>query len=111
MTKSQVVARLAELSRIPKTRAEAFVNVFFEAVAGAMKRGEKVEIRGFGSFSVRQYGSYTGRNPKTNETVQVRPKRLPFFRSGRELRERINRGGAPAPRRERTDATSRGGRV
>jgi integration host factor subunit beta len=105
MTKSQVVARLADLSRIPKTRAEAFVGAFFEAVAGAMKRGDKVEIRGFGSFSVREYGSYTGRNPKTNEPVQVRPKRLPFFRVGRELKERINRGAAPAPRRVPTDAS------
>jgi integration host factor subunit beta len=104
MTKSQVVARLAELARIPKTRAEAFVNVFFEAVADAMKRGDKVEIRGFGSFSVRRYGSYTGRNPKTNELVQVRPKRLPFFRVGRQLREMINRGAAPAPRKISTDA-------
>lgn len=104
MTKSQVVARLAELARIPKTRAEVFVNVFFEAVTGAMKRGDKIEIRGFGSFSVRQYGSYTGRNPKTNEHVQVRPKRLPFFRVGRELKERINRGAAPVPRKVPTDA-------
>ena len=104
MTKSQLTQRLAALSGIPKIRAEAIVNGFVEAIIDAMRRGRKVEIRGFGSFSVRRYESYTGRNPKTNEPVQVRPKRLPFFRVGKGMKERINRGRTPAPRDVPVDA-------
>ncbi len=104
MTKSQLIEKLASASGIPKTRAEALVNAFVDGVVDAMRRGAKVELRGFGSFSVRQYASYTGRNPKTNEPVHVRPKRLPFFRVGKELKERINRGGAPVPRKASSGA-------
>jgi integration host factor subunit beta len=56
----------------------------------AMKIGGRIEIRGFGSFVMREYGTYTGRNPKTGEEVSIKPKRLPFFKVGKELRERIN---------------------
>jgi hypothetical protein len=58
----------------------------------ALKRGEGIEIRGFGSFTIRQYKAYEGRNPRTGETVQVKPKRLAFFKVGKELRERVNDG-------------------
>ncbi len=104
MTKSQLIEKLAAGAGISKTRAEAIVNAFVDAVIDAMLRGAKIEIRGFGSFSVRQYGSYTGRNPKTNEPVRVRSKKLPFFRVGRGLKERINRSGAPVPRKVSADA-------
>jgi integration host factor subunit beta len=90
MTKSQLIERLASQAGIPKTHAETIVNGFFDSMVEAMKRGEKVEIRGFGSFSVRSYKPYIGRNPKTNESVHVQPKKLPFFRVGKELRETIN---------------------
>lgn len=90
MTKSQLIEHLATQTRIPKTHAETIVNSFFDSMVDAMKRGEKIEIRGFGSFSVRNYKPYKGRNPKTNESVEVQPKRLPFFRVGKELREKIN---------------------
>lgn len=93
MTKSQLIERLSESARIPKTHAEVVVNSFFDAMTVAMKEGQKIEVRGFGSFSVREYRSYTGRNPKTNEAVQVPPKKLPFFRVGKDLRELINRTG------------------
>jgi integration host factor subunit beta len=92
MTKSQLIERLADGARIPKTHAEVIVNSFFDAMTEAMKRGEKIEVRGFGSFSVRNYQSYTGRNPKTNQSVEVPPKKLPFFRVGKDLRELINSG-------------------
>jgi integration host factor subunit beta len=90
MTKSQLIERLAAQASIPKTHAETIVDGFFDSMIESMKRGEKIEIRGFGSFSVRSYKPYTGRNPKTNESVRVQPKKLPFFRVGKELRERIN---------------------
>ena len=98
MTTSQLIERLAERAGIPKTHSEVIVNSCFDAMTEAMKRGEKIEVRGFGSFSVRQYQSYTGRNPKTNQSVEVPPKKLPFFRVGKDLRELINGGGqAPKP--------------
>jgi integration host factor subunit beta len=90
MTKSQLIEKLAEQASIPKTYAETVVNGFFDSMIEAMRKGEKIEIRGFGSFSVRSYKPYIGRNPKTNESVHVQPKRLPFFRVGKELREAIN---------------------
>jgi integration host factor subunit beta len=91
MTKSQLIEKLAQEAKIPKTHAETIINGVFDSMVEAMKRGEKIEIRGFGSFSVRSYKPYTGRNPKTNESVHVKPKKLPFFRVGKELREQINK--------------------
>ncbi len=100
MTKSQLIEKLAFSARIRKTQAGAVVNGVFESLAEALKRGEKVEVRGFGSFSVRSYGSYTGRNPKTNEKLRIPPKRLAFFRVGKDMKEVVGR--APSPRGERT---------
>ena len=97
MTKSQLIEKLASKANIPKTHAEVVVNSFFDAMVEEMKRGGKIEIRGFGSFSVRDYKPYVGRNPKTNESVEVKPKKLPFFRIGKELRERINEGLPRSP--------------
>jgi integration host factor subunit beta len=68
------------------------VDVVFDCMEQSMSRGEKIEIRGFGSFTVRQYRAYDGRNPRTGATVHVRPKRLAFFKVGRELRARVNNG-------------------
>lgn len=62
----------------------------FDTMVGALTRGEGIEIRGFGSFTVRQYGAYEGRNPKTGDVVSVPPKRLPYFKVGKALRERVN---------------------
>jgi integration host factor subunit beta len=90
MTKSQLVDRFASSVGIPRSLAESLVNSVFAAIMEAMKRGEKIELRGFGSFVIRDYAAYTGRNPKTNETIRVAAKRLPFFRAGRELSTRIN---------------------
>jgi len=100
MTKSDLIDVLCETQKIPKGRAELLVQVIFESMEEALKRGERIEIRGFGSFELRSYKPYEGRNPRTGVRVSVQPKRLPFFKVGKELKERVNAGrSAPAPRR------------
>ena len=66
------------------------MNLFFNEMADALAKGERVEIRGFCSFFVKEYGAYTGRNPKTGEKVKIAPKKLPFFKPGKELKERVD---------------------
>jgi integration host factor subunit beta len=101
MTKADLIAVIAEKLKFPWARAEVLVDEVFEAMVEALKRGEGIEIRGFGSFTIRQYKAYEGRNPRTGETVQVKPKRLAFFKVGKELRERVNDGRSePASRGE-----------
>lgn len=90
MTKSELIERLAEAAKLTKGKAELIVTTIFDAMTEAMVRGEGIEIRGFGSFTVRQYKSYEGRNPRTGDTVHVKPKRLPYFKVGKELRARVN---------------------
>ena len=74
------------------------VNCIFDSMEDSLKRGERIEIRGFGSFEIRNYRSYEGRNPRTGVAVSVKPKRLPFFKVGKELKERVN--GAAAEKTE-----------
>ena len=93
MTKSDLIDVLCETQKIPKGRAELLVQVIFESMEEALKRGERIEIRGFGSFELRSYKPYEGRNPRTGVRVSVQPKRLPFFKVGKELKERVNAGG------------------
>ena len=90
MTKSELIDAVARRSKITKSRAEQVVNCIFESMTAALERGEGIEIRGFGSFSVREYRAYNGRNPRTGQTVPVPPKRLPFFKVGKELKELVN---------------------
>ncbi len=90
MTKSDLVERIAELRNLPKGRAESVVNMVFEALEQALARDERIEVRGLGSFEIRRYGAYKGRNPRTGESVAVKPKRLPFFKVGKELKDLIN---------------------
>ena len=71
--------------------ARETVNLFFDSIKDALKTGDRVEIRGFGSFNIKEYEGYTGRNPKTGDRVEVKPKRLPVFRPGRELRKIVNK--------------------
>ena len=92
MTKADLIAVIADKVKFPWARAEMLVDVVFGFMERSMSRGEKIEIRGFGSFTVRQYRAYDGRNPRTGAIVPVRPKRLAFFKVGRELRERVNVG-------------------
>ena len=90
MTKSELIEVVAQEANLTKGRAELVINTIFESMVEALQRGEGIEIRGFGSFTVRQYKSYEGRNPRTGEPVHVAPKRLPFFKVGKDLRQRVN---------------------
>lgn len=103
MNKSELVEVVAERARITKKRAEDVVSFIFDSMVNAMVRGDRIEIRGIGSFVVKEYRSYTGRNPRTGQSIQVRSKRLPFFKVGKELKERVDgkharkeRGAPPA---------------
>lgn len=95
MTKADLIDAVAERLKLPRGRAELLVSQVFDSMVDALRRGEGIEIRGFGSFSIREYREYEGRNPRTGETVHVRPKRLAFFKVGKELRERVNNGRPP----------------
>jgi len=97
MTKSDLIDVLCETQKIPKGRAELLVQTVFESMEAALKRGERIEIRGFGSFELRSYRPYEGRNPRTGVRVSVQPKRLPFFKVGKELKERVNAGRLHQP--------------
>ena len=90
MTKSELIDAVAEQTNITKSRAELLVNCIFDSMTDALKRGEGIEIRGLGSFTVREYKPYNGRNPRTGEPVHVASKRLPFFKVGKELKEMVN---------------------
>ena len=89
MNKSELIETLAVKNGLSLKKAEEVINVIFGAMTDAMKSGERIEIRGFGSFVVNDYKPYTGRNPKTGEAISVKPKKLPFFKVGKDLRERI----------------------
>ena len=90
MTKSQIIDVVAETTRYPRKTVELAVNTMFDGMVEAMQNGERVEVRGFGNFTVREYKAYTGRNPKTGQPVRVPAKRMPFFKVGKELRGLIN---------------------
>jgi integration host factor subunit beta len=90
MTKSDLIEHLCQVQKLPKGRAELLVNTIFDCLEQSLRRGERIEIRGFGSFEIRHYRAYQGRNPRTGSTVAVKPKRLPFFKVGKELKERVN---------------------
>ena len=90
MNKLELISALKTKANISKTEAAKVVQVFFDNMADAMANGERVEIRGLCSFYVKDYKSYTGRNPKTGERVIIAPKKLPFFKAGKELKERVD---------------------
>lgn len=90
MNRSELIAALAERHGLKQEEATNLVEQFFGAIKGALVANGRVEIRGFGSFSMREYKGYKGRNPKSGVQVQVLPKRLPFFRMGKELKDFIN---------------------
>ena len=93
MTRSELIAELASAN--PHLRAadvETIVGTIFEEISSALARGERVELRGFGAFTVKRRDARTGRNPRTGEAVPVDEKAVPFFKAGKELRERVNRG-------------------
>ena len=90
MTKSELIEAIAARGELTKARAEMVVNCVLDAMTEALQRGEGIEIRGYGSFTVRPYKPYAGRNPRTGQPVPVPAKRLPFFKVGKELKELVN---------------------
>ena len=90
MKKSDLIAALSTKEKLTEKNAIEIVNMIFDGFTDALKKAERIEIRGFGSFSVRKYGAYTGRNPKTGAKTKVGAKRLPFFKVGKELKGRVN---------------------
>jgi integration host factor subunit beta len=90
MNKSQLVETFAKAENLSLKKAEEIVNTVFGDMEDALIRGERVEIRGFGSFKVKRYEGYQGRNPKTGQIIEVSDKKLPFFKVGKELKERVD---------------------
>ncbi|MFO7736536.1 MAG: HU family DNA-binding protein [bacterium] len=90
MNKSDLINKISERTELSKRNSEQFVNLMIDAIISAMMKEERIEIRGFGSFTIRHYDSYQGRNPKTGEKIKIPAKRLPFFKAGKDLVQRIN---------------------
>ena len=90
MNKADLITALKNETDLTKSEAEAVVNLFFNEMANALAKSDRVEIRGLCSFYVKQYKAYTGRNPKTGRLVRVESKKLPFFKVGKELMERVD---------------------
>ena len=90
MNKIELIQALKDTNHLSKSDAEAVVNLFFDKMSDALVQGDRVEIRGLCSFFVKKYGGYTGRNPKTGEKVKIAPKKLPFFKVGKELKDRVD---------------------
>ena len=86
MNKSDLIAAMAAKENMTGRQAAEIINLIFDGFMDTLKNGNRIEIRGFGSFSVREYKSYKGRNPKTGENIDVTPKKLPFFKVGKELK-------------------------
>jgi integration host factor subunit beta len=91
MTKAELIEKVLTAADLNKKEAEAAVEAFFDSIIKSLRGGEKIELRGFGSFRLRSRGARVGRNPKTGEKVQVPAKRIPYFKPGKELKELINR--------------------
>lgn len=90
MTKAELVEEVARTTQLTKKHAEIIVNTVFDSIVQSLKEGEKIELRGFGSFRIRNRGSRLGRNPKTGDQVNVPSKKIPYFKPGKELRELLN---------------------
>ena len=95
MTKADLIEEVVRVTELPRKESEIVVETIFESIISALQVGDKIEIRGFGSFRMRQRRGRTGRNPKTGAKVEVPPKRIPFFKPSKELKDFVN-GGVPA---------------
>ena len=113
MTKAELVEDVARAAELTKKDAERLVEIVFESIIETLNQGEKIELRGFGSFRVRERGARRGRNPKTGDPVSIPAKRVPYFKPGKELKELINdensgsHASATNPSRAITDDTHR----
>ena len=92
MNKSDLIAALAAKEKLTGKMATDIINLILNGFAGTLKKGGRIEIRGFGAFSVREYKAYTGRNPMNGKNVDVRPKKLPHFKVGKELKRMVDKG-------------------
>lgn len=97
MTKAELVDEVARVVQLTKKQAETIVNIVFDSIVDSLRAGQKIELRGFGSFRLRSRKSRTGRNPKTGEKVEVPSKKIPYFKPGKELKELINKALSEAP--------------
>lgn len=98
MTKADLINVISEKTGITRVKAETVVNTIFDSMVEALMGNDRIEIRGFGSFVNRYYEAYQGRNPRTGEVINVKEKKLPFFKVGKELKEDVNKGiGTPLP--------------
>ena len=106
MTKADLVEEVAQVTQLTRKDSEVIVDTMFESVIKALKSGDKLEVRGFGSFRVRQRNSRIGRNPKTGEKVDVPAKRVPYFKPSKELKDLINLSSSPLDSDSGTSASS-----
>lgn len=106
MTKAELVDEVARVVQLTKKQAETIVNIVFDSIVDSLRAGQKIELRGFGSFRLRSRKSRTGRNPKTGEKVEVPSKKIPYFKPGKELKELINKAMAEAEAAEASPAES-----
>lgn len=90
MNKSDLVSALAKKENLTEKESQAIIDLVFDGFTETLRKGGRIEIRGFGSFSVRKYGAYQGRNPKTGEPINVKEKKEAFFKVGKELKEKVN---------------------
>ncbi|MDZ7582736.1 MAG: HU family DNA-binding protein [Deltaproteobacteria bacterium] len=90
MNKIDLIQALKDSNQLARSEAEKIVTLFFDQMTDALAQGERVEIRGLCSIFVKKYGGYTGRNPKTDAKVKIKPKKLPFFKVGKDLKDRVN---------------------
>ena len=106
MTKAALVEEVSRVADLTKKHSEVIVDTVFQSIITALRRGEKIELRGFGSFRLRQREPRKGRNPKTGDRVDVPPKKVPYFKPGKELKELINREPLQESERDSPDSTS-----
>lgn len=92
MTKADLIVQLEKQGNLSHKQAETIINICFESMIRALYEDDRIEIRGFGSFANRNYKAYEGRNPKTGKIVKVSPKKVPFFKCGKELKEQVDAG-------------------
>ncbi len=90
MNKSEMIEAMSQKLNLPQREAGSVINSILDSMTDALAKGDNIEIRGFGSFTVKEYETYYGRNPKTGEKIEVKPKKLPFFKVGKELKEIVN---------------------
>jgi len=108
MTKAELVEDVARAAELTKKDAERLVEIVFESIIETLNQGEKIELRGFGSFRVRERGARRGRNPKTGDPVDIPAKRVPYFKPGKEMKELINEQTHAAPSDGDSAATEAG---